>query len=139
MAGRFDAIPSPRPGSEVAERGAAGGHAHLVDAVREHEQIASRSTVPKRPADHSLYRRLAEIEDRRAIDETEDEMSPVWIIEGAAPPMDPVSDRDLAERKLTALADAVREHERDIAVDYHEARPQDRHLYHRLREICDEA
>jgi hypothetical protein len=66
-------------------------------------------------------------------------MSPVWIIEGAAPPMDPVSERDVAERKLAALADAVREHERDIGVDIdnHPPRPQDRHLYHRLREICD--
>ena len=66
-------------------------------------------------------------------------MSPVWIIEGAAPPMDPIAERNVAERKLAALADAVREHERDIGPRAPDARPQDHHLYHRLREICDEA
>jgi hypothetical protein len=65
-------------------------------------------------------------------------MSPVWIIEGAAPAADPVAERNLAERKLAALADAVREHERDIVGDAPTARPQDHSLYHRLREICDE-
>jgi hypothetical protein len=53
--------------------------------------------------------------------------------------MDPVAERNLAERKLLALVDAVREHERDIGPKAPDARPQDQHLYHRLREICDES
>lgn len=66
-------------------------------------------------------------------------MSPVWIIEGRRAPVDPVAERNAAERKLKALADAVREHQHEIASDAPERRPQDRHLYHRLREICGEA
>ena len=66
-------------------------------------------------------------------------MSPVWIIEGTAPDADPVAERNAAERKLAALADAVREHERDLVRDVPEPRPQDHHLYHRMHEICEGA
>ena len=66
-------------------------------------------------------------------------MSPVWIIEGTAPNPDPVAERNAAERKLAALAEAVREHERELGDDVPKPRPQDHHLYHRLHEICDEA
>ena len=45
-------------------RAAASELGELADAVREHEEITTRRTVPKRPADHELYRRLAEIEAR---------------------------------------------------------------------------
>ncbi|HYU61378.1 MAG TPA: hypothetical protein VEK39_11505 [Solirubrobacterales bacterium] len=65
-------------------------------------------------------------------------MSPVWIIEGQRELLDPVTERNAAERKLAALADAVRAHERDIGSDAPQARPQDQHLYHRLREICED-
>jgi hypothetical protein len=66
-------------------------------------------------------------------------MSPVWIIEGTAPSIDPLAERNAAERKFTALADAVRRHEREIGGDVPDTRPQDNDLYHRLHEICDEA
>jgi hypothetical protein len=63
-------------------------------------------------------------------------MSPVWIIEGGARSADPVlAERDLAERKLSALADAVKEHEDGVRRERPDARPQDVQLYDRLREI----
>ena len=66
-------------------------------------------------------------------------MTPVWIIEGAHPGADPVAERNIAERKLAALRDAVRKHQLEIGGHAPEPRPQDRHLYDRLREICGEA
>ncbi|HEX6117029.1 MAG TPA: hypothetical protein VFY99_08000 [Solirubrobacterales bacterium] len=36
--------------------------ARLAAAVREHEELSGGAAVPKRPADHELYRRLAAIE-----------------------------------------------------------------------------
>ena len=65
-------------------------------------------------------------------------MSPVWIIEGRGSPVDPIAERNAAERKLTALAQAVREHEHEIGGEQRDRRPPDQRLYHRLREICDE-
>ena len=50
-----EAAESPPP-SELTEL------SELADAVRDHERTTTRMTVPKRPADHQLYRRLAEIE-----------------------------------------------------------------------------
>lgn len=63
-------------------------------------------------------------------------MSPMWIIEGRRDPIDPVVERDAAERKLAALAEAVREHQLRISGEMPDSRPQDHHLYHRLHEIC---
>lgn len=65
-------------------------------------------------------------------------MSPVWMIEGSQK-LDPVSERNLAERRFSALAAAVREHEatarrRELGL----VRPQDASLYRRLRQICGE-
>jgi hypothetical protein len=84
-------------------------------------------------------------------------MSPVWMIEGGATAVEDgleaavgagpthigrvngaetLSERNLAERRLSALAEAVREHEstsRHYAVP---PRPQDLALYRRLRQIC---
>jgi hypothetical protein len=37
--------------------------AALADAVREHQTATSHRSVPKRPGDHVLYRRLRAIED----------------------------------------------------------------------------
>jgi hypothetical protein len=34
----------------------------LVDAIRSHESATSRPAVPRRPADHELYRSLDEIQ-----------------------------------------------------------------------------
>ena len=62
-------------------------------------------------------------------------MSPVWIIEGGARSADPAAERDLAQRKLAALADAVKEHADEMSREAPDARPQDRQLYDRLREI----
>lgn len=50
--GRFDR-PELRPGRRLSA---------LARAVREHERTAAGGAVPKRPADHALYRRLTEIE-----------------------------------------------------------------------------
>ena len=65
-------------------------------------------------------------------------MSPVWMIEGSQK-LDAVSERNLAERRFSALAAAVREHEatvrrRELGL----MRPQDASLYRRLRQICGE-
>ena len=67
-------------------------------------------------------------------------MSPVKIIEGSRK-LDPVSERNLAERRFSALAAAVREHEANVRRREFQMRPQDQALYRRLRQICglDEA
>jgi hypothetical protein len=62
-------------------------------------------------------------------------MSPVQIIEGARK-LDPVSERNLAERRFAALAAAVREHEANVRRREFRLRPQDQALYRRLRQIC---
>jgi hypothetical protein len=62
-------------------------------------------------------------------------MTPVWMIEGNQK-LDPVSERNLAERRFSALAAAVREHEATVRRREYSMRPQDTHLYRRLRQIC---
>jgi hypothetical protein len=62
-------------------------------------------------------------------------MSPVQIIEGTRR-LDPVSERNLAERRFAALAAAVREHEANVRRREFRLRPQDQALYRRLRQIC---
>lgn len=63
-------------------------------------------------------------------------MSPMTIIEGNER-LDPVSERNLAERRFSALAAAVREHEASVRRrNLGELRPQDASLYRRLRQIC---
>jgi hypothetical protein len=64
-------------------------------------------------------------------------MSPVWMIEGTQK-LDPVSERNVAERRFSALAAAVREHEANVRRREYAMRPQDSHLYRRLRQICGE-
>jgi hypothetical protein len=64
-------------------------------------------------------------------------MSPVKIIEGSRK-LDPVSERRLAERRFSALAAAVREHQANAMRRRHEIRAQDQALYRRLRQICGE-
>jgi hypothetical protein len=63
-------------------------------------------------------------------------MSPVWIIEGDRTKEHPVPDPQAANRRLSDLAAAIRDHE--AAVNRREvlARPQDLSLYRRLRQIC---
>jgi hypothetical protein len=81
-------------------------------------------------------------------------MSPVWMIEGGATaltdgeprdyperlvtgePGDPVSDRNAAERRLAALAAAIRDHESRRRHQAVPARPEDLMLYRRLRQVC---
>ncbi len=66
-------------------------------------------------------------------------MSPVWMIEGSQK-LDPVSERNLAERRFSALAAAVREHEATVRRrQLGSLRPQDASLYRRLRQICGDA
>jgi hypothetical protein len=64
-------------------------------------------------------------------------MSPVQIIEGTRK-LDPVSERNLAQRRFSALAAAVREHEANVRRREYSVRPQDQALYRRLRQICGE-
>ena len=65
-------------------------------------------------------------------------MSPVWMIEGSRK-LDAVSERNLAERRFSALAAAVREHEATVRRrELSPVRPQDASLYRRLRQICGE-
>jgi len=66
-------------------------------------------------------------------------MSPMTIIEGSQK-LDPVSERNLAERRFSALAAAVREHEASVRRrSLGDLRPQDASLYRRLRQICGDA
>jgi len=67
-------------------------------------------------------------------------VSPIQMIEGNRK-LDPVSERNLAERRFSALAAAVREHEANVRRREFRVRPQDQALYRRLRQICgiDEA
>ncbi len=62
-------------------------------------------------------------------------MSPMQIIEGARK-LDPISERNLAERRFAALAAAVREHEANVRRREYSIRSQDQALYRRLRQIC---
>ena len=62
-------------------------------------------------------------------------MTPVWMIEGTKK-LDPVSERNVAERRFSALAAAIREHEASVRRREYLMRPQDRQLYRRLRQIC---
>ena len=62
-------------------------------------------------------------------------MSPMWMIEGQTK-LDPVSERNLAERRFSALAAAVREHEAAVRRREYSVRNQDAQLYRRLRQIC---
>ena len=64
-------------------------------------------------------------------------MSPVTMIEGKRT-LDPVQERNLAERRFSALASAVREHEANVRRREYAIRPQDQSLYLRLRQICGE-
>jgi hypothetical protein len=64
-------------------------------------------------------------------------MSPVWLIEGSKR-LDPVSERNLAQRRYSALAAAVLEHEAKAHRRESRVRPQDRALYRRLRQISGE-
>lgn len=65
-------------------------------------------------------------------------MSPVWMIEGTREKLDPVSQRNMAERRFSALATAIREHEANVRRRGASVRPQDQQLYSRLRQICGE-
>jgi hypothetical protein len=62
-------------------------------------------------------------------------MTPMQIIEGARK-LDPTAERNLAERRFSALAAAVREHEASVRRREYSLRTQDDHLYRRLRQIC---
>ena len=65
-------------------------------------------------------------------------MTPIWMFEGTRE-LDPVAERRLVERRFSALAAAVRDHE--VGVRRHDsgrARPSDLALYRRLREILGE-
>jgi hypothetical protein len=62
-------------------------------------------------------------------------MTPVWMIEGTRK-LDPVSERNLAQRRFSALAAAVREHEAAVRRREYSTRTQDSQLYRRLRQIC---
>jgi hypothetical protein len=62
-------------------------------------------------------------------------MTPMQIIEGARK-LDPTAERNMAERRFSALAAAVREHEAAVRRREYAVRAQDSHLYRRLRQIC---
>lgn len=57
------------------------------------------------------------------------------LIEGSRK-LDPISERNLAERRFAALAAAVREHEANVRRREYSIRSQDQALYRRLRQIC---
>jgi len=72
------------------------------------------------------------------IDERGDEMTPVQFFEGSRTngEIEMGDERDLAERRLSALALAVRQHEDTVrSQSASPARPHDGRLYRRLRQI----
>jgi hypothetical protein len=64
-------------------------------------------------------------------------MTPIWMFEGTQE-LDPVSERNLVERRFSALAAAVRDHEARIRRQVSGARPCDLVLYRRMRQILAE-
>ena len=64
-------------------------------------------------------------------------MAPVTMIEGNRT-MDAGTHRRVAERRFSALAAAVREHEANVRRREISMRPQDQYLYRRLRQILGE-
>jgi len=62
-------------------------------------------------------------------------MNPITVVEGTRK-LDPVTERNIAERRFSALASAVREHEALVRRREYAIRPQDQALYRRLRQIC---
>ena len=62
-------------------------------------------------------------------------MTPVWMFEGSRQ-LDPSSERRLMQRRFSALAAAVREHEASVRRREYSVRTQDTQLYRRLRQIC---
>jgi hypothetical protein len=64
-------------------------------------------------------------------------MTPITVVEGNRK-LDPVSERNIAERRFSALAAAIREHEALVRRRQVAIRPQDQALYRRLRQICGE-
>ena len=64
-------------------------------------------------------------------------MSPVWMFEGERK-LDPISERNLVERRFAALSAAVREHEARVRRQLPGLRPWDAALYRRLRQILGE-
>jgi hypothetical protein len=62
-------------------------------------------------------------------------MTPITMVEGMRK-LDPVTERNIAERRFSALASAVREHEATVRRREWTVRPQDQALYRRLRQIC---
>ena len=64
-------------------------------------------------------------------------MTPITMVEGARK-LDPVGERNVAERRFSALASAVREHEASVRRRQYSMRAQDQALYRRLRQICGE-
>jgi hypothetical protein len=64
-------------------------------------------------------------------------MTPITLVEGTQK-LDPVSERNIAERRFSALAAAVREHEASARRRQYAVRPQDQALNRRLRRICGE-
>jgi hypothetical protein len=61
-------------------------------------------------------------------------MTPVWMFEGTKR-LDPVGERNVAERRFSALAAAVRQHEASTRRELPGARAADTALYRRLRQI----
>jgi hypothetical protein len=64
-------------------------------------------------------------------------MTPIWMFEGTQE-LDPVAQRNLVERRFSALAAAVREHEARVRRGISGARPYDLALYGRMRQILAE-
>jgi hypothetical protein len=61
-------------------------------------------------------------------------VTPIWMFEGTQE-LDPVAERNLAERRFSALAAAVRAHEARVRRQMPGARPNDLVLYRRMRQI----
>jgi hypothetical protein len=64
-------------------------------------------------------------------------MTPIRMFEGTQE-LDPVSERNLVERRFSALAAAVRDHEARVRRQVSGARPCDLTLYRRMRQILAE-
>jgi hypothetical protein len=84
------------------------------------------------------YRTLtapASVQDFGTRGKVRKDMSPIWMFEGTSK-LDPVSQRNLAERRFSALAAAIRQHQAATKRQVAGIRAEDAALYRKLRQIC---
>ena len=100
-----------------------------IGVRRSHSDRPGPNRTPRYP------RAFKTLKQKEKVDKA---MTPIWMFEGTKK-LDPVSQRNLAERRFSALAAAVRQHEAATKREVPGVRPEDAALYRKLRQICGQA